>query len=148
VFTDADLKASKALQEAAKNFKMPLKSSLKSNDEEIEEMLALMHTEDLYKQKVVSPSDLDKIKTTDLVFLTEVIQGMEEKLEAVTRKTSILYASTEQVAKKVKVELPIIFSKTSSLDATIGKQVNGEKTEFVAPTLWSCFYCFIDHALP
>jgi hypothetical protein len=42
VLTDADLKASEALQEVAKNFKTPSKSSQKSSDEEIDEMLALL----------------------------------------------------------------------------------------------------------
>jgi hypothetical protein len=100
-------------------------------------MLDLLHTEELYKRKITSPSDVDKIKADDSTFLTEVIKGMEEKLEALTRKTIILNASTEQVSKKVKLELPILFSKTSSLDATIGKQVKDEMADFAAPTVWS-----------
>jgi hypothetical protein len=85
----------------------------------------------------VVDADVDKIKTADLSFLSEVILGMEEKLEAVTRKTIILNASAEQVSNKIKVELPILFSKTSSLDATIGQQVKSEKSELIAPTVWS-----------
>jgi hypothetical protein len=137
VLTDAELKASEALQEAAKNFKTPAKPTQKANDEEIQKMLELVSTEGLYKRKVKSPSDVEKIKRNDLNFLSEVIQGMEEKLEAVTRKTFILDASTEQVTKKVRVELPILFSKTSSLDATIGSKVKVEHTDFAASTVWS-----------
>jgi hypothetical protein len=94
VLTDAALKASEDLQEAAKNFKTLSKISQKSSDEEIQEMLALMPTEDLYKRKIVCLADVDKIKTADFTFLSEVIQGMEEKLDTITRKTSILDASS------------------------------------------------------
>jgi hypothetical protein len=51
------------LQKADKNFKTPSKSSQKSSDEEIKEMLALLPMEELYKRKDKSPSDIDKIKT-------------------------------------------------------------------------------------
>jgi hypothetical protein len=68
-------------------------------------------------------ADTEKLKEPDVLFLTEVIRGIEEKLEEMTRNTFILISTTEQVAKRVKLELPILFSKTSSLDTTIGKQV-------------------------
>jgi hypothetical protein len=42
-----------------------------------------------------------------------------------------------QVSKKLRLELPILSSKTSSLDATIGKQVKDEAAEFLALTVWS-----------
>jgi hypothetical protein len=100
-------------------------------------MIDMVPTDEIYKRKILSPTDTDKIKTPDLSFLTEVIKGMEEELEAVTRKTIITKASTEQVSKKVKIELPILFSKTSSLDATIGKQVKVDTSELTAPTVWS-----------
>jgi hypothetical protein len=35
------------------------------------------------------------------------------------------------------LELPILFSKTTSLDSTIDKPVKEEMSEFMAPTLWS-----------
>jgi hypothetical protein len=88
-----------ALKEVAHNFKTPLKPTQKTSKEEIDAMLALVPTEELYMWKVLSPSSMEKLRGTDLTFLTEAIQGMEEKLEEMTIKTIILNLSTEQVAK-------------------------------------------------
>jgi hypothetical protein len=135
--TNNQLKESEALNEIARNYKTPLKTSQKSQEEEIEEMLSILPTHDLYKRKIVSHTDMEEIKDVDSKFLVNVIQGMEEKLEELTQKTVILDAVTEQVSKKVKLELPILFSKTTSLDTTIGKQVMDERVDFLAPTVWS-----------
>jgi hypothetical protein len=135
--TDDKLKASEALKEAANEFKTPLKSTQKASDTEIQEMLALLPTEEIYKRKVTGPSEVEKVKTNDPVFLTKVIQGIEEKLEAATQNTMMINAEAEQVPKRVKLELPILFSKASSLDATIGKQMKNKVSEYVAPTVWS-----------
>jgi hypothetical protein len=99
-----------ALNEVARNFKTPLKASQKSKEEEIEEMLSMLPTGDLSKRKISSHADMEERKDSDSRFLASVVQGMEEKLEEVTRKTIILDSLMEQVSKKVKLELPILFS--------------------------------------
>jgi hypothetical protein len=75
VMTDADLKASEALKQVATNFKTPLKSSQKSSDERIQEMLDMVPTEEIYKRKLTSSGDMEKLKNSDLSFLTDIIQG-------------------------------------------------------------------------
>jgi hypothetical protein len=98
-------------------------------------MLDLVVMEDVYKQKI---SDVTYFaKNVDKTLLAGVIQGMEEKLEEVSRKTIILDAKTEQVTKQLKVELPVLFAKTGDLDTMMGTRVKNKMTEFVAPTLWS-----------
>jgi hypothetical protein len=98
-------------------------------------MIELVATEDLYKRKITG--NVERLTSTDQVLLTEVLRDMEVKLEEVSRKTVILDAKTEQLAKKVKLELPVLFSKTGSLDTIIGKRVKNENSEFLAPTIWS-----------
>jgi hypothetical protein len=58
-------------------------------------------------------------------------------LKAVNSMTMMINAEAEHVSKRVTLELHILFSKTSSLDATIGKQMKNKVSEYVDPTVWS-----------
>jgi hypothetical protein len=44
---------------------------------------------------------------------------------------------TDQVTKRIRIELPILFAKTGSLEATIGRRVKNEMMGYDAPTVWS-----------
>jgi transcriptional antiterminator len=44
---------------------------------------------------------------------------MEEKLEDISRRTVMIDAVAKQVSKRVKTELPVLFSKTESLDSML-----------------------------
>jgi hypothetical protein len=66
-----------------------------------------------------------------------VIHEIEGKLEEVSRRSMLVDAITEQVAKRVKTELPVLFSKTESLDNVIGTRVKNDVAGLVPPTLWS-----------
>jgi hypothetical protein len=63
---------------------------------------SILPTHELYKQKIVSHTDMEEIKDVDSEFLVNVIQGMDEKLEELTQRTVILDAVTEQVSIKGK----------------------------------------------
>jgi hypothetical protein len=62
---------------------------------------------------------------------------MEEKLEEVSRKTVIWEAVADQATKRIRLELPILFAKTGSLEASVGKRVKSELSGAEAPTVWS-----------
>jgi hypothetical protein len=128
VLTGEGLKASTELNEKARNLKTPMKSPHHTNEADIKEMLSLVLMEDLYKRMLNNPEDLEKLRDTSSDVFSGVIQGIEEKLKD---------AATEQVNKKIKLELPILFSKKTSIDSIIGKQVKNESAEFSDPTLWS-----------
>jgi hypothetical protein len=81
-------------------------------------------------------ADMEKLGNADNSFLTGVIHGIEEKLEEVSRKSVIWEAVSDQVTKRIRVEHPILFSKTRSLEATIGKRVKNEMPGSQAPTVW------------
>jgi hypothetical protein len=70
-------------------------------------------------------------------FLSQVLQSIEAKLEEVSQKTAILDAKSEQMSKQIKLELPVLFSKTHTLETTIGNRVKYDATELSAPTVWS-----------
>jgi hypothetical protein len=62
---------------------------------------------------------------------------MEEKLEEVSRKSVISEAASEQPTKKIRIEIPILFANTGSLEASIGKRLKQEMPGSEAPTVWS-----------
>jgi hypothetical protein len=64
-------------------------------------------------------------------------KAIEEKLEEVSRRTVMIDAVTEQVSKRVKTELPILFSRAESLDTMIGTRVKSDVEGCVPPTVWS-----------
>jgi hypothetical protein len=132
------LKDTAALKEMARNFKTPLKASQEPTDEEVAEMVNLVETTEVYKRKITTPADMEKLTRPDATsFLTEVIHRMEEKLEEVSCKSVIWEAVSEQVTKRIQLELLISFSKTGNLEATIGKRVNNEMPGSEAPMAWS-----------
>jgi hypothetical protein len=51
----------------------------------------------------------------------------------------MLDATTEQVSKRIKTELPILFSKADSLHTAMGSTVNNDIAGFLPPTIWSAF---------
>jgi hypothetical protein len=100
-------------------------------------MVNRVDTTDFYKRKVTTREDMERLSITDNCFLTGVIHGIEEKLEEVSRKSVIWEAVSDQVTKEIRLELPVLLSKTGSLEATIGKQVKNEMPGTEAPTVWS-----------
>jgi hypothetical protein len=46
-------------------------------------------------------------------------------------------AVSEQMTKKIRLEIPILFAKTGSLEASIGKRLKNEMPGSEAPTVWS-----------
>jgi hypothetical protein len=95
-------------------------------DAEIAEMVSLVETAELYKQKVTSVEDMDRIHNVSDTYVTGVIHDMEEKLEEISHKAAIWESVTKQVNKKIRLELPILFSKTGSLEAMIGKRMKNK----------------------
>jgi hypothetical protein len=120
----------------AKNFKTPLKASQEPTDEEVADMVNRVETTELYKRKITTKADLERLGDVNNSFLTGIIHGIEEKLEAVSRKPVIWEAVSDQVTKKIRLELPILFTKTGSLEAMIGKRIKNELPGTEAPTVW------------
>jgi hypothetical protein len=131
------LKDSKVLQEVAKNFKSPTKISQQATDQEIDEFLAMVDPNEFYERKINSSGDMKQVAVEDYKFLVEILRRIEEKLEELSRKTVINDAKTEQVSKKIKLELPVLFTKTHNLDTTIGNRVKYDSTKLSAPMVWS-----------
>jgi hypothetical protein len=97
---DGDMfKETEAFQEMARRFKTPIKSAEKAPEAEVDEMLQFMATENLYKRKITSFAEFEKIKDNDSTFLAKVIHNIEEKLEEVSRKTTLRDAISELVSK-------------------------------------------------
>jgi hypothetical protein len=113
-----------------------LKASQEPTNEEVAEMVNMVDSNDLYKRRIRTREDMEKLGATDNSFLSGVIHGIEVKLE-VSRKSAIWEAVSEQATKRIRVELPILFSKTGSLEATIGRRVKNEMPDVEAPTIWS-----------
>jgi hypothetical protein len=76
VINEELLSATKTFKSQAWVFRTPNKSSQKTVDEELNEMLTLMETQNLYKRKVTSSEEMNKIKSNDNVFLAEVTNAM------------------------------------------------------------------------
>jgi hypothetical protein len=81
-------------------------------------------------------ADMGKLNQADNSFLIDVIHGMEEKLEEVSRKSVISEAASEKLTKKIRIEIPILFAKTGRLEASIGKRLKQEMPGSEAPTVW------------
>jgi membrane protease subunit (stomatin/prohibitin family) len=92
-------------------------------------MIAVVDTHEFYERKINTSEDVEKVKSMDPTFLSKVLQSIKEKLEVVSRTTTILDAKSKQLTKRIKLELPVLFSKTNTLEATIGNQVKHETTE-------------------
>jgi hypothetical protein len=118
----------------ARNFKTPLKASNEPTDEEVADMVSLVETTYVYKRKITRRAE--KLNNSDTSFLMGVIHAMEEKLEEISRMSVIQEAVSEQVNKRIRLELPILSSKTGIIEAAIGKRVKNEVPGSEAPTVW------------
>jgi hypothetical protein len=137
VLSEVGLKDLATLKEMARNFKTPLKASQEPTNEEVAEMVSLVKTLGFYKHKITTMNDMGKLSQGDNSFLIDVIHGMEEKLEEISRKCVISEAASEQLTKKICVEILILFTKTGTLEASIGKRLKHKMPGSEAPTVWS-----------
>jgi hypothetical protein len=84
-------------------FKTPIKSVQQESESEVEEMMELMVTQNLYKRKVSSDAKIDRLrgKMNDIDFLVGVINNIEEKLEEESQRTVLTDAITQQMSKRI-----------------------------------------------
>jgi hypothetical protein len=118
----------------AKTFKSPLKSP--SNPTQLNVMLNNVFKTKIYKRKIESVEEFISKKPT-LEDLTEILATTEESVEEITTGLVATNNGLETLNYKVENELPILFSKQESLEASIGTRVVGTKPLFEAPTLWN-----------
>jgi hypothetical protein len=134
VATEKTFEVAEMFANNAKTFKTPLKSP--TDTSRLNTMLSDVLKVKVYKRKINDVDNFIQTKPT-IRTIADIMFGTEEVLEDVTTGLVATNNGLETLNYKVENELPILFSKQESMEATIGTRAVGTLSVFEAPTLWS-----------
>jgi hypothetical protein len=118
----------------ARFFKSPLKTP--ADTLKLDTLLNNVFKVKIYKRKIDDVSDF-VAKKPSVQDIINVLATTEESVEEITTCLVATNNSLETLNYKVANEIPILFSKQDTLEASVGKRVAGTIPAFEAPTLWS-----------